>query len=95
MTAAGIWNPQAVDRLRRKATAREAVSKLDDMALVGMLSAQLLYATFVESFPRTQPDVGPLRICREKNHVVLRRGVDEALYPLCAPGDIPGYPIRC
>jgi len=76
VTAAGIWNPQAVDRLRRKATAGGAVSELDDMALVGMLSTQLLYATFVESFPRTQPDVGPLRICRGKNHVVLRRGVE-------------------
>jgi asparagine synthase (glutamine-hydrolysing) len=65
--AAGIWNPQAVDRLKRKCAGDGPVSELDDMALVGIISTQLLHHHFVASFPPAALSVEPLRICRGKD----------------------------
>jgi asparagine synthase (glutamine-hydrolysing) len=63
--ASGMFNPDAVTRLARKCRAGTRVSEGDDMALVGILSTQLLYHLFVESFP-FQPvqEPHPMRIRR-------------------------------
>jgi len=46
--ASGVFDPHAVARLVRKCRAGTRVSEGDDMALVGVLSTQLLYYLFVE-----------------------------------------------
>jgi asparagine synthase (glutamine-hydrolysing) len=46
--ASGLFDPHAVARLVRKCQAGTRVSEGDDMALVGILSTQLLYYLFVE-----------------------------------------------
>ena len=66
--AAGIWNSQAVNRLKRKCTAGGPVSEFDNMALVGILSTQLLHHLFVGSFSRTGQEVDLSRICRGKDY---------------------------
>ena len=65
--AAGYFNPQAVARLVRKCRSGTRVGEGDDMALVGILSVQLLHHLFVEHFP-PQPvqEVEPVRVCRGK-----------------------------
>lgn len=45
--AAGFFDPRAVDRLVRKCRAAEAVGFRDNMAVVGVLSVQLLHDAFV------------------------------------------------
>ena len=47
---AGIFDPGAVAQLKRKAGAEADLSELDEMALVGVLSAQLVYHQFVKQF---------------------------------------------
>jgi asparagine synthase (glutamine-hydrolysing) len=66
--ASGIFNPDAVDRLRRKYAAGKRLGELDDMALVGILSTQLLHHRFVTDFSRSVLEVDPIRICRGKEH---------------------------
>jgi asparagine synthase (glutamine-hydrolysing) len=46
----GLFNPVAVARLGRKAAVGERLSEVDDMALVGILSTQLVYQQFVKEF---------------------------------------------
>jgi asparagine synthase (glutamine-hydrolysing) len=65
--AGGIFHPEAVNRLARKCQTGARVSEGDDMALVGVLSTQLLHHLFVEDFPaRPVQEVHPVRICRGK-----------------------------
>ena len=65
--ASGAFNPDAVARLARKCRAGARVSEGDDMALVGVLSTQLLHYLFVENFPpRPVQEVQPVRVCRRK-----------------------------
>jgi asparagine synthase (glutamine-hydrolysing) len=55
---AGIFDPQAVARLWRKcraASAVDALSNADNMALVGVLSTGLLYEQFVRAAPERRP----------------------------------------
>jgi asparagine synthase (glutamine-hydrolysing) len=47
---AGLFNPGAVARLARKAQASARLSEVDEMALVGILSTQLVHHRFVEAF---------------------------------------------
>jgi asparagine synthase (glutamine-hydrolysing) len=47
---AGLFNPGAVARLVSKAQASTRLSEVDEMALVGILSAQLVHYRFVEAF---------------------------------------------
>ena len=54
---AGLFDPAAVARLVRKARESVRLSEVDEMALVGILSAQLVHQCFIEAF---QPS--PLRI---------------------------------
>jgi asparagine synthase (glutamine-hydrolysing) len=51
----GLFHPQAVERLVAKARAGRAVGVKDNMALVGILSTQLLVDQFQRSF-RPAPD---------------------------------------
>ncbi len=48
--ASGLFNPTAVARLVRKAETSPSLSEVDSMALVGILSTQLVHHHFVESF---------------------------------------------
>lgn len=65
--ASGIFNPIAVARLVRKCRGGTRVSEGDDMALVGVISTQLLHHLFVDNFPpRPVEGVYPVRICRGK-----------------------------
>jgi asparagine synthase (glutamine-hydrolysing) len=54
---AGLFNPAAVARLARKAQASARLSEVDEMALVGILSTQLVYHHFVKAFASS-----PLRV---------------------------------
>jgi asparagine synthase (glutamine-hydrolysing) len=59
----GVFNPEAVARLVRKCQTGRRVSEGDDMALVGILSTQLLHHQFVKNFPsRSIPAADPVRI---------------------------------
>ena len=63
----GIFDPKAVTRLTRKCQTGARVSEGDDMALVGVLSTQLLYHLFVENLSaRSTETAHPVRICRGK-----------------------------
>jgi len=69
--ASGMFNPDAVARLARKCRAGTRVSEGDDMALVGVLSTQILHHLFVEPLAdnitaRPVHEAHPVRICREK-----------------------------
>jgi asparagine synthase (glutamine-hydrolysing) len=46
----GLFNPQAVAQLVRKAESGTQLSELDDMAIAGVLSTQLVYQQFVKNF---------------------------------------------
>lgn len=48
---AGIFDPDAVTRLVRKLRSGAVISEREEMALVGVLSVQLLHHLFVEHFP--------------------------------------------
>ncbi len=47
---AGLFNPQAVAQLVHKAIGGAPLSEVDDMAVAGILSAQLVYHQFVKNF---------------------------------------------
>jgi asparagine synthase (glutamine-hydrolysing) len=65
--ASGVFAPQAVARLARKCQSGAYVGEGDDMALVGVLSVQLLHRLFVDEFPfRPVQEPHSVRICREK-----------------------------
>ncbi len=57
LAAAGVFEPAAVARLWRKARAHQGpapLSNADDMALVGVLSTQLLHRRFIAQAPEAQ-----------------------------------------
>ena len=61
----GLFNPQAVTRLAHKAGSGARIGEGDDMALVGVLSTQLVHHLFVENFrSRPIPEAHPVRICK-------------------------------
>ena len=47
---AGLFNPRAVAQLARKAASGANLCEVDDMALAGILSTQLVYNQFVKTF---------------------------------------------
>ncbi len=76
--AAGIFDPEAVTYLVRKCRSGRRVSERDDMALVGLISTQLLHHLFVERLPhRLIPGVDEVRICQGPGF----RGVDQEIIP--------------
>jgi asparagine synthase (glutamine-hydrolysing) len=50
LTASGLFNPLAVDSLVNKLQAGKRVGETDDMALAGIISAQLVWQKFVNDF---------------------------------------------
>lgn len=53
--SSGLFNPEAVGRLARKAQSGGRLSETDDMALAGILSTQLLWSQFISGFRPTRP----------------------------------------
>jgi len=51
----GLFNPGAVEQLVNKARQGGALGETDDMALVGILSTQLVHHQFIEHFQLTAP----------------------------------------
>ena len=65
--AGGIFDPSAVSRLALKCRTGKHIGERDDMALVGVLSTQLVQQLFVDNFPpRPVEEAHPVRICRGK-----------------------------
>ncbi len=63
--AADLFDPEAVGQLVRKCRSGKRVGERDEMALVGVLSAQLLHSLFVENFPpHPIRKVDSVRVCR-------------------------------
>ena len=62
----GLFNPRAVMRLIGKIERGVPVGESDDMALVGILSAQLVHLLFVDDFQLRSPitDRDHLKVCR-------------------------------
>ncbi len=72
LRAAGYFQPEAVNRLVSKAAGGAALSEVDDMALVGILSTQLLHHHFIDHFPGA---------AAASNHPPMLRVVDHASVP--------------
>ena len=51
----GLFNPAAVGQLVKKAREGGTLGETDDMALVGIMSTQLVHHHFVKSFRRPEP----------------------------------------
>jgi len=58
----GLFNAGAVAQLARKAASGARMSEVEDMAIVGILSAQLVHQQFVKSFDRRRGDAHHDRI---------------------------------
>ena len=57
MARDGVFNPRAVSKLMDKARAGQVASTRDGMAVVGVLSTQILIDRFVNNFDRqTKPE---------------------------------------
>jgi len=56
LKATGLFDAAKVTRLLRKAQAVERLSEIDSMALMGVLSSQLVHHQFVQNFPRRPAD---------------------------------------
>lgn len=55
ITAYGLFNPHAVNQLLRKAERGSRFSETDDMALLGVLSSQLICQMFIKNFEVASP----------------------------------------
>ena len=62
----GWFNPAAVAQLVAKIDQGGAIGETDDMALVGIISTQLVQHQFVDRFPTPPPlPAGrPVKVCR-------------------------------
>jgi len=65
ITAYGIFNPNAVNQLIRKAERGSRFSETDDMALLGVLSTQLIYQMFIDRFEirKSVSDGDNVKVC--------------------------------
>ena len=64
LRAGGVFAPEPVERLQRKYRRFGRLSEFEDMALIGVLTTQLLIHQFVQHFDRSVPEVEPVRICQ-------------------------------
>jgi asparagine synthase (glutamine-hydrolysing) len=66
LRAAGYFKPDAVTQLVRKIESGGALGETDDMALVGVLSTQLVHHQFLERFLQPQPlsECDQVKVCR-------------------------------
>jgi asparagine synthase (glutamine-hydrolysing) len=60
LAAAGVFQPSAVAGLLHKARQGKATGTRDNMALVAILSTQILIDTFIDNFPHRVPAAGTL-----------------------------------
>ncbi len=68
LTDAGLFQPRAVLQLTQKAQGGANLSESDDMALVGILSTQLVFHQFVQGFMQRKPVSG-----RDENFKLVDR----------------------
>ena len=67
----GLFDAAKVTRLLRKAQAVESLSEIDSMALVGVLSSQLVHHQFIQDFPRRRADsISPALIVDRRSEVL-------------------------
>jgi hypothetical protein len=52
LNAAGLFSSAKVSKLLQKLKAKQDFSEMDNMALAGILSAQIVYDRFVENFSK-------------------------------------------
>ena len=66
LRACGVFKPAAVEQLVRKIEAGAPVGETDDMALVGIISTQLLHHQFIANFrcPELLAAKEPVKVCR-------------------------------
>jgi len=64
--AVGLFKAGPVEQLVRKVQSGSAIGETDDMALAGILSAQLVHHLFIRNFRRPEPlsERDPVKICR-------------------------------
>jgi len=64
--AAGLFKPGAVEQLTSKVRAGAPIGETDDMALVGILSTQLVHHLFVNNFRLPEPlsAADRVKVCR-------------------------------
>jgi asparagine synthase (glutamine-hydrolysing) len=62
LEASGLFKPVAVAQLVRKAEGGKYLSEVDEMALTGILSTQLLHHQFIESFRLSPPITAQCRV---------------------------------
>ena len=74
---AGIFNPERVDMFIRKCDRDSHFSELDNMALVGILSSQLIYRQFIEGSVRSDVSLcePTLFVDRRSDNSHRRKGV--------------------
>lgn len=65
IAAAGYFKPRAVAQLVQKVQERANLGETDDMALVGILSTQLLHQRFIQRFTMPPPlsERDPVKVC--------------------------------
>ncbi len=59
LQAFGLFKPRAIQQLMRKAASGARLSEVDEMGLVGAISAQLVHHQFVKEFHTKLSDLGP------------------------------------
>ena len=66
---AGLFDEVSVHQLLKKAEARKHLSETDEMALVGILSSQLVYSKFIIGFEKNQPLslTDDVKVCRKES----------------------------
>lgn len=70
LRAAGLFNVPAVNALRRKLECGTAIGETDEMALIGIISSQLVVQHFISHFRSPQPIGGrdKVKICSGPKH---------------------------
>lgn len=68
---AGMFDPERVGRLVHKCESQAQVSEVDNMALVGILSAQVLYDRFVNNFSIPERTLGSATVAADLRSVTV------------------------
>ena len=84
LRATGLFKPAAVSQLVKKIGQEGTLSETDDMALVGIISTQLLHHRFVAAFEISHPlsEADPLRVCSGPKP--LTRKTHNAIHEECS-----------
>jgi asparagine synthase (glutamine-hydrolysing) len=75
LNATGLFQTAAVGQLMRKIDAGAALSETDEMALVGIISTQILHHRFVSAFDMPRPLAGnePVRVCTKSRKTTAKQ----------------------